>query len=281
MTEAHPDHEAVAAEVRSWYTDWPGRGPGPAGSVPDIGIVSHHRSFGHLRDGPGRWDRRVVLTLDDPGGLGDALRSAEQHYGTAAFDVWVDDRARAAVLEPGLVAAGFRPPEDNTVVLALVGPLRSERDAPDHSLEVVNDETGLRNWSRVKLMAFANSEDEPSEVQLQGELNARRAEQPIARCELAFLDGQPAGILAHYTASSDQMVFLLGTRVPFRGRGLAQSLLSRWAQRASGEGARSLLINCDEYGTPGTLYRRMGFADEIYWHRRYRRATQTGDSHDA
>jgi GNAT superfamily N-acetyltransferase len=113
---------------------------------------------------------------------------------------------------------------------------------------------------------------------LEEELAARRAEWPISRYEIGSVDApgtadgsEPVAILAHYTASLDQMVFLLTTLVPFRHRGIAQAMLGHWAERATAAGARSLLINCDEHGRPAQLYRQMGFTDPVYWHRRYQR----------
>lgn len=271
----HPQHELVAAEVRSWYTDWPGRSPGPSGSSPDIGVRTHEAAYGYLRDGPGPAGRRLVLTVDDEVAARDALRSAAEYYGSEQFDVWVDDRDRAMRLEPVLVEAGFHAP-DATVVLALVGPLRHVDGPADLQIQEVADEGDLRTWARVKLVGFADGE-EPTPERLEEEVTSRRSERPISRLELGLVGGaEPAAVLAHYTASPDQMVFLLTTLVPFRHRGIAQAMLAHWAQRAATDGARSLLINCDEHGRPAQLYRRMGFTDPVYWHRRYQRQTGPG-----
>jgi GNAT superfamily N-acetyltransferase len=67
------------------------------------------------------------------------------------------------------------------------------------------------------------------------------------------------------------MVFLLATRLPFRHCGIAQGMLAHWSRQAKGADIRSLLINCDDGGQAAALYRRLGFTDEVYWHRRYRR----------
>jgi len=264
----HTHHDLVAREVRSWYTEWPGRAPGPAGSDAGVEVRVRETSFGFLRDGRAAGGRRVVLMLDDPSGVADALASCEEFFGTPSFDVWVDDRQRAATLDPVLVSHGFHP-EDNTIVLALTGPLdASEGPAELDVIEVIDDEH-LRTWASVKVVAFSNSEDEPPSDAIAKEMEARRAEWPIARYDLANLRREPVAILAHYMASEDQMVFNLATRVPYRHLGIAQALLRGWAERATDAGARSLLINCDEHGQPAALYRRIGFTDEVYWHRRY------------
>jgi ribosomal protein S18 acetylase RimI-like enzyme len=65
-------------------------------------------------------------------------------------------------------------------------------------------------------------------------------------------------------------VFILGTRAPFRHRGIAQAMLARWAASSSAAaGSRSLLINATDGGAPAALYRRLGFTDEVYWYSKY------------
>lgn len=71
------------------------------------------------------------------------------------------------------------------------------------------------------------------------------------------------------------MVFLLATRAPFRHLGIAQNLLAHWSRHAAGGAPRSLLINCDDGSAAAMLYRHIGFTDEVYWHRRYRRLDPT------
>ena len=264
----HRYHDLVAREVRGWYTDWTDGGTGP----PEQAAFRVRREpYGYLRQGPGSAGRRLVPTIDDAALMPWVLESAERHFGSPDFDVWVDDRRRAEALGPALVGAGFHA-ADSTVVLALVGPLQGGDGPDDMEVREVRDAVTLRSWARVKLMGFDDTEDEPPVSRLEEELAVRTGEWPISRYELALMDGEPAAALAHYTASRDQMVFLLATRVPFRHRGLAQAMLGRWVRRATGEGARSLLINCDEHGRPVELYRRMGFVDEVYWQRRYHRA---------
>jgi GNAT superfamily N-acetyltransferase len=265
----HPHHDAVAQEVRSWYTDWPGRSPGP-GSDPDLGVRTHQEPFGYLREGPGPAGRRLILTVDDSVEASAALDAATAFYRSEAFDVWVDDRGRAKRLDSVLVSAGFEAP-DNTVVLALVGPLRAARGPAGLEVREVTNEDDLRAWARVRLMGFADSEAEPTAMAVDERTTALRTEWPISRYEMGILHREPVAVIAHYTASADQMVFNLATRTPFRHRGIAQALLWRWSEQATMRGARSVLINCDEHGLPADLYRRMGFVDEVYWHRRYQR----------
>ena len=79
-------------------------------------------------------------------------------------------------------------------------------------------------------------------------------------------------MLAYYRGL-DQMVFVLGTRVPFRHQGIAQAMLARWAAAGAASGCRSMMINATEGGRPAELYRGMGLVDEIYWYRRYELAS--------
>jgi ribosomal protein S18 acetylase RimI-like enzyme len=118
----------------------------------------------------------------------------------------------------------------------------------------------------VKLQSFADSEDLPAPHAVTAEVGARRGELPLAEYQLGVLGGEPVAVLAHYPGADD-LVFLLGTRVPFRHRGIAQAMLARWA--AAGAGARSLIINASEGSAAAALYRRLGFTDEVYWYSRY------------
>jgi ribosomal protein S18 acetylase RimI-like enzyme len=64
-------------------------------------------------------------------------------------------------------------------------------------------------------------------------------------------------------------VFNLGTRVPFRHRGIGQAMIAHWAGAGMADLCRSLIINATDGGAPAALYRRIGFTDEIYWYRKY------------
>jgi GNAT superfamily N-acetyltransferase len=248
----------VAAEVRSWYTS-----PTPA-----IGLSLISTSYGFLTESDRALCNRLVLTQGPAKGLTDALARAAGFFGTSAFEVWVDDRSRAEHLTPALRSAGFEPVSD-TVVLALLGSVRADRGPYDLVLEDVVEIKGLTEWATVKIQSFADSEERPGPEQLQAELADRQAEWPICRYQVARLGGEAVAILGHYTGL-DQMVFNLATRLPFRHRGIAQSVLARWSVAGDRRRTRSHLINCDDGGPAEALYRRLGFTDEVYWYRRYR-----------
>lgn len=251
----------MSRTVRSWYTS----------STPEIGLFAVPEKFGFLSNSERGAFRRLVLTVDDADQVPEALQAAAEFYNGSDFEVWVDERARAERLTAALAAAGLQQQQD-TVVLALVGPIRAQPGPADLTVEDVVDLDGLRHWATVKLQGFANSEDLPDPGRLGAEVEGWQAEWPVCRYQLARLDRDPVGILGHYT-SDDQMVFNLATRVPYRHRGIAQALLAQWSKEADSEQARSLLINCDDGGPAAELYGRLGFTDEVYWHRRYAMGT--------
>ncbi|HLK44944.1 MAG TPA: GNAT family N-acetyltransferase, partial [Acidimicrobiales bacterium] len=124
----------------------------------------------------------------------------------------------------------------------------------------------LARWAATKVRAFAETDDEPAPEAVARELRVRRREWSGIELWLATLAGEPAAVLARYVGD-DEVVFNLATRAPYRHRGVAQALLARWA--AQGAGCRSLVINADDPGRPAELYWRLGFTDEVFWHRRY------------
>ena len=281
LVAVHPERDAVAAEVRGWYIH----------STPAIGLEMTAGRTGFFIT-PGTYlGARMVLTVDDPADVPDALAEMDEHYGDQPVDVWIDDRDRAARLAPALAAAGCEQ-GTATVYLALVGDVETGEGGdpaagagPDgltvHQVGVSGpddpgpddpgaDDPALVSWCRVKLQGFGDTEDEPTPAQLQAEVAGRRSEQAIACCLLGVLDGEPVAALSYYTGE-DQMVFNLATRVPFRHQGIARAMLARWAEAGRAAGCRALLINADDGGRPAALYNRLGFVDEVYWQQRWRR----------
>src|SRR5207237_354592 len=94
--------------------------------------------------------RRLVLTVDSVALVPEALAEATAHFGTSEFDVWVDERGRAARLTSALGLAGFEPIQD-TVVLRLVDPsvrsLAPKRYASRTSSTMTDCERGWRSSS--------------------------------------------------------------------------------------------------------------------------------------
>ena len=252
---AHPEHDAVASEVSGWFT----------ASAPEIGYEVSENWYGYQSD-LGSGQARVILRVAEPGQVPAALADAAAAGGAGTLTIWVDDRHRAARLDGALRSAGCRP-GDATTHLALVGPMTGRPD-PGRLVVQSVDEAGLAAWATVKLQSFGDTESAPAPERLAEEVAVRRDELTLAECQLGLLGGERVAVLAYYRGH-DQLVFNLGTRVPFRHRGIAQAMLAHWVDAGMANGCRSLIINATDGGAPAALYRRIGFTDEIYWYRKY------------
>jgi ribosomal protein S18 acetylase RimI-like enzyme len=254
MPAAHPEHDAVAREVSGWFTS-------PA---PEIGYEVSEHWYGYQSDlGAGR--TRVILRAGEPGRVPAAIAEATAGL-TGTLTIWVDDRERAARLDGALRRAGCRRIEATTH-LALAGPMTG-RAGPEHLAVETVDEDGLAGWATVKLKSFDDTESAPAPGRLAEEIANRRDELALAECQLGLLDGEGVAVLAYYQGR-DRLVFNLGTRVPYRHRGIAQAMLAHWVDAGTAAGCRSLMINATEGGAPAALYRRIGFTDEVYWYQKY------------
>jgi ribosomal protein S18 acetylase RimI-like enzyme len=137
------------------------------------------------------------------------------------------------------------------------------------NLQIENvDDEHLEEWAATKIKCFDDREEQPSHDRIAAEVSTRRAENVLTKLRLARLDGEPVGVLACYVGT-DQLVFNLGTRIPYRHRGVAQTMLAHWVTEGVTAHCRSLMINADDPGRPQELYRRIGFVDEVYWYRKY------------
>jgi len=258
----HPERDAVAHEVVGWFTR----------SVPEIGYEVGKHWYGYRCD-LSPTHARVVLRVDEPDHVAAALAEARAASGPRSLTIWVDERKRAARLDAALRDSGCQP-GDATTHLALVGELAG-RTGPEHLVIERIDDARVEEWATVKLRAFADTESPPAPDRLAYEVANRRAERAIAECHLGLLGGESVAVLAYY-GGSDQMVFNLGTRRPYRHQGIAQAMLAHWVDAGTASGCRSLLINATDGGRPAELYRRMGFVDEIYWYQSYQLATASG-----
>ena len=115
----------------------------------------------------------------------------------------------------------------------------------------------LEDYVVTKLKGFADSEDQPSTVQLAYEFALRRGElQGEGRFLRARLGGETVGIVG-YWGGADRLIFQLATRVPFRGRGIARQLLYEVLANANAQGCSSVIINTNPEDTPIEWYRRI------------------------
>lgn len=254
----HPDHDRIAATARSWYTR----------STPEMGYRVEERRFGFYSrneqaPGFGHVTVRGLAAEQVP----DFLAESQDMFAGERARILVDDRDLDAEIGPALVAAGYRPAGE-TVFLAHLGPLPAARVVPGMSIETVSEAT-LAEYVVTKLKAFADSEAEPDPERVRAESALRRAEMAgMGVFLLARVAGEPAAIIGSMVGE-DRFIFLLATRAPFRGRGIARALLCHVLQEAVAGDCRAVIINADPSDTPIQLYRRLGFTDEIYWHRVY------------
>ena len=95
------------------------------------------------------------------------------------------------------------------------------------------------------------------------------------RALAARVKGESVAVAAFYEGD-DRFIFVLGTRVPFRHRGIGRTLLAHVVHDPGASGCRSVMINADEGGRPEALYRRLGFTDEVHWRRPWTRRSSSG-----
>jgi GNAT superfamily N-acetyltransferase len=258
MTARHPEHDRVAAFIRSGYTQ----------SFPEMGYHVERRPFGFYQ----RHDAGFGAVLLDGARAEDVpalLTDIRAWYGDCPVGIYTEGEDADARLGPALVAASCTRGAIQ-VHLAHVGAVPGVRPVPGVTIDDA-DETGIVEWTRVKLQGFASSEDEPDPEDVRFDVALRRAEMAgEGRFSLARMaDGEAVSIIGCYEAEQDTIVFLLATRVPFRDRGIARWLLARAVAGAYARGHRSVTISCDPEDTPIQLYRRMGFTVQVHWRRSY------------
>jgi GNAT superfamily N-acetyltransferase len=259
----HPDHNAVAAEVASWYTS----------PFPEMGLEVVRSPYGWYRSNASSPIGWVTITDILPDDVQAMLEDVATFYGDRAVELAIEDTTYTPDVGAALEAAGWT--DTNAIVwLARVeqGPI--VRSAPDIEIERIGTER-LDEFSRIKLMGFDNSEDEPSAERIAEESALRRSDlSGTGVCLSARVDDECAAICAYYEGA-DNLIFVLATRVPFRHRGLARTLIAHVYDEARRSGARSTMINADEGELPEALYRSLGFTDVVYRQRRFRRPDQS------
>jgi GNAT superfamily N-acetyltransferase len=254
--DRHPHHDAVAAEVARWYRE----------PTPEMGYDMVEGRYGWFHrptsTGRGRGTVRRGVRADEVEAL---IAEAEEIVASDSLCLELDDRATAGTIGPALEAMGFQP-GTGAVHLAYLDGLAPTEPVPGLRVDDVSpDQSSLVEWATVKLQAFADSEAPPSKEELDAELAVRRAEMAgQGRALAARVDGEVVGIAGFYEGD-DRFVFVLGTRLPFRHRGIGRALLAHVVLDPVASTCRSVLINGDEGGRPAALYRRLGFRDEVHW----------------
>lgn len=252
----HPDHDAVAATVRGWFTE----------SAPEMGYHKEQRHFGVYGRHAAVGDEVLIRQLA-PSEVDAFLADVRDYFGGAPVRLYVEDRAldarlRAALLDHGCALV------DAQSYLAHVGPLPTAAPPPGLTLEDVTPAT-LETWVITKLQGFANSDAQPAAEAIASQVALRGQEMTdVGRLWLARVGGDPAAILGWYE-DSDRFIYNLATRLPYRNHGIARYLLCHFLAESQARAARSVIINADTAGTSITLYQRLGFTDEVYWRVKY------------
>jgi ribosomal protein S18 acetylase RimI-like enzyme len=255
----HAEHDRLSEEVRSWYRT----------STPDLGYHVTQRRFGSYRRHAEDPDSGLIIVdAMTPDEVPEFLADATSYFGSRVVNIWLDDKKRDAALGPALIAAGVSADKAN-IYFAHVGPRPERFQMPGITVERVTADT-LMDYMLVKLKGFANSEDAPQSEEVEKEVAVRQSELAnMGRFLIARVNDEPAAILGYYDGS-DRLIFNLATRTPFRMRGIARHLLCQVVADSYDRGCRSVVINTDPDDTPVQWYRRLGFADEVYWRRSYR-----------
>jgi GNAT superfamily N-acetyltransferase len=255
----HPEHNAIATEVASWYTD----------PFPEMGLEADRRPYGSYRSNASSPQGWATITDVRPDDVQAMLEDLSAFYGDRAFDIAIEDATYTPSIGAELEAAGWTDTR-TTVWLACVGDGPIAGTAQDTEIERIAADR-LDEFSRTKLMGFDDSEVEPSAEKIAEESALRVSEMNgTGVCLSAYLDGECAAICA-YHEGTDPFIFLLATRVPFRHRGLGRTLIAHVYDEARRAGARSTIINADEGKKPEALYRSLGFTDVLYRQWRFRR----------
>ncbi len=261
MTTRHPLHDLLVDEVRRWYET----------SYAAQGYFVEPRAFGFygrnvVAQHPGT--NQVTVRNLTPNDVPVFLADLGRYYGSGGVFIFVDNRRADTDLSPALLAGGCRD-VSTQLYLAHVGPSPRVPQVQGLTIEPVIEQN-LHEFVIVKIKAFEDSEAEPDPERVQADTSLRRAEmRGGGSFRLARLDGEPAGIIGWYEGP-DRFVFILATRVPYRGRGIGRALLADALADAYASGCRSSIINVDPEAGPIDLYRALGFSDEVYWRHRYR-----------
>lgn len=253
----HPDHDRLCAEVRSWYR------------TPSAAYQVVRRKYGIYRRNPAvEGSARVIVEDVEPRDVPAFLADAHEYFGEPEVHIWIDDRSRDAVLGPALTAASCARSE-SAVYLAHLGETPNAPVTTDVIIEPVTAAT-LKDFVIVKLQGFASSEEQPTADQFAQEMALKEQDfRGPGRFFAARAKGEIAAIVAYYEGNLDRLIFNLATRVPFRMKGIAKLLLDFVLADSHAKGCRSVIINTNPDDTPITWYRRIGFTDEVYWHRSY------------
>ena len=257
----HPEHDTLVDTIRGWYTQ----------SYPDMGYHTEERRFGfyshNARSGSDRTNR-MTLRAPSPFVAAELISDLRQYYADGPVQIWVDDPHEDERIGPLLEAHGCSR-GTTTVYVAHVGE-PPQTEAPHGVTVTAVQRADIDEYATVKLMAFSSSESPPRSDEVQACAALVAAEMSgQGRFFLARYGTEAVGVIAWYEGPPDRFIFQVGTRGPFRRRGVASYLVSRAVSEAAQSGCRSTIINADADDTVVHLYRRLGFTDQVLWHQGY------------
>lgn len=255
----HPEHDRLAAEVISWYTQ----------SFPELGYIVERRRFGFYgRNVHAPAANRVTLRGVTPEDVPALLADVHAYFDGQPVTLLVDERDVAVALGSALKAAGCRLVHEE-LFLAHVGAPPIVQPVSGATIEDLTADN-VYAFATAKLQGFASSEAQPSSEQIEADAALRLAELAGGGFGLlARVACEPVAILCGI-GGQEWFLHSLATHVRWRGRGLASWLTAEAISRAYASGGRAVLLNADPHDSPIVRYRRLGFTDEVHWRARYR-----------
>ena len=256
-SSVHQEHDNVATIVRHWFHD----------PFEEMGYSAVPRQWGTY------WSNSQVyvsgLHVSEVGSFVDDLRTHFPDWAKPTL-IHIDNPEDGTNLGPALIEAGCTGPSTD-IFLAHVGPLPNDQVRSAIRLAPVGDEN-LASFADTKLRAWAGNEEEPGSEELQAEIARRKRELAgTGRGLLALVDNVPAGFIWwHEDPSLVRWISQLATRLPFRKRGVAATMVTACLETAYTAGYIAVVINVDP-AIEGAfrLYRRLGFVDQVYDLRTY------------
>lgn len=199
-----------------------------------------------------------VRDLPD-GGLAAVLARADDVFGPYRIPhrhVFVEDPALAERIGPALLDAGYvhrsshvmvarRIPEVSTNPVVALRPARDQATRDDHDAVagLIDEEQGYGYEVSHQLLG----------------LQWRRAEAIGREVYVAYLDGEPAGVVSLDDLAGVGIVPEVATVPPMRRQGVAATMMLAMRRRAEEKGLTPLCLETSAKDTAWRMYERLGF----------------------
>jgi GNAT superfamily N-acetyltransferase len=229
-SSVHQAHDTIATIVRDWFHD-----PFEA-----MGYLAVPRQWGTY------WNNSQVyvsgLQVSEVGRFVGDLRTYFPDRAEPIY-IHIDNPKDDEQLGPAFLEAGCTGPSPE-VFLAHVGPSPNDPVRSAIRLVPVSDEN-LASFADTKLRAWAGNEAEPGREEVQAEIARRKRElADTGRGLLALVDDVPAGFIWwHEEPSLVRWISQLATRVPFRKRGVAATMIRACLETAYLAGCITAVIS--------------------------------------